>query len=146
MRMMEIAELDQVIRWLDEAGIGVLEVTGAEGGFRIAMEPAGAADQRAIPAENASIATHDGRNVVASVLPGVFWDRHPLRTEPLAPEASAVKAGDVIGLIAVGEAYAPVTAPAAGIVTRRLVASGTVVGFGTPLFDMVMPFPAGGAS
>jgi biotin carboxyl carrier protein len=130
---MEIAELEQIARWLEEAGLGLIEITGPHGSVRITMEGQGAiVDRSGVPAPSADPADL----LVTAASPGTFCDQHPTRTAPLAPEASAVRAGDIIGLVEVGGIYAPVAAPADGILARRLVAPGTLISYGTPLFDL----------
>jgi acetyl-CoA carboxylase biotin carboxyl carrier protein len=128
---MEAAEIEQVARWLEEAGIAVLDITGPARSIRITMDGAGTAD---LPSP--AVSAGGSRAVVAAASPGTFRDRHPLHGTPLASEGQAVKAGDIIGLVEAGGVFVPVTARADGTIVRRLAEPGTLVGFGTPLWEL----------
>jgi acetyl-CoA carboxylase biotin carboxyl carrier protein len=116
-------------RWLDATDIDRLELSGPEGALTLARTP-GPAPQAAAPGD----AARSG-DVVSTSL-GVFLERHPLAVRPFVEIGDAVAQGDMLGCLRVGALLTPVPAPAAGIVTHRLQAPGTLVGYGTPLFRL----------
>jgi acetyl-CoA carboxylase biotin carboxyl carrier protein len=77
-----------------------------------------------------------GGTLVPATLPGTFLTQHPSSSSPLVPLGGRVRAGDIVGLVQVGSIYAPVIAPVDGSLDRILAAPETLVGFGTPLFEI----------
>jgi acetyl-CoA carboxylase biotin carboxyl carrier protein len=133
---MKIEELGQLVRWLEEARTGALEIESDNYRLRMTLRP------DTTQADPISVTIDDGEGhgagvVVAANLPGIFLLRHPQRATPIVPLGAVVRAGDLVGLIQVGALYAPVIAASEGRVARILAVPQTLVGFGTPLFEIV---------
>lgn len=131
---MTVEELRQLAQWLEDAGIGVFEFEGDEFRLRMTVQP----DTAAGPV---SLAIDDGEDrddgvIVAAELPGIFLVKHPHGAAPLTPIGGRVRSGDLVGLIQVGSIYAPVIAGCDGTLAKVRAAPGTLVGFGTPLFEI----------
>ena len=67
---------------------------------------------------------------------GVFLHRHPLHHAALAEVGTAVRCGQVVGLLQIGALLLPVTSPCAGVVTGLLVEHGATVGYGARLVEL----------
>lgn len=67
---------------------------------------------------------------------GVLLSGHPLRQSPLVQVGELVQAGAALGLVRAGPLLLHVTAPCTGRVGERLVAEGSVVGYGTILMRL----------
>ncbi|MBL8697646.1 MAG: hypothetical protein JNK67_04710 [Alphaproteobacteria bacterium] len=140
---MEIGDIRQVLQWLEAAGLESIEIDGpglrlriARGGhassgrgLTVSVTPDGLADAPA------------GHKVTARVA-GVFRLRHPYAARPIVELGASVAAGAVIGLLQIGTIYAPVTARVAGIVGRLSAVPDSLVGYGTPLFE-IFDLPSG---
>ncbi len=137
--MMEIAEIEQLVRWLEEAGLDSIEIEGPEHGLRLRLQhEAGSAaagePSAAEPAAFLEPSQDNTADIVTARGPGQFQDRHPAREKPFVRVGDSVRSGDVLALVRTGPVYAPVTAPRDGRVEQILVAAGDLVGFGSPLF------------
>jgi acetyl-CoA carboxylase biotin carboxyl carrier protein len=130
---MEVAELRQIIAWAEAAGLSSLEISGP--GHNVRLLLAGGAVQTA----------HDGMaepaaaagTIIAAHVTGIFLAGHPMRSAPFVRPGDAVKAGDVLGLLKIGQIYAPVAAPQDGVVRRVLAETGTLCGYGTKLLEIM---------
>lgn len=117
---------------IDEPGLHVRMSRGPSGD-RWETDPEGHSPASAAPTPAAVAA----KTVVASApCAGVFLDRHPLRAAPLARPGERVRAGDVIGLLQLGQVLAPVLAPAGGVIVGARCAPGDLVGYGAPLMEI----------
>ena len=130
---MPIDSLQQLSTWLDDAGIGLLELRGPGVLLRLGRDAADAA-----PAGEWNAAVPDALHGITVNAPsaGVFLLSHPMQSSPLAPVGAQVRAGAPIGLLQIGALLLPVRAPQAAVVTSLHVPHGTVVGYGTPLVDL----------
>jgi acetyl-CoA carboxylase biotin carboxyl carrier protein len=123
--------IEQLSVWLRDTDIGLLELSGPAGAARLlhdgsSVHVVDASDSTPVPAPIA---------VLAPSL-GVFLERHPLHDRAIATIGAAIQAGAPLGFLQVGPLLSAVPAPQAGTVTEVLVAHGTVVGYGTPLFEL----------
>lgn len=132
----------QIAGWL--AGTDIERIEIDEPGLQVRMSRgAGGAQWEADPEANspASAARTPPAVAVQTVVAtapcaGIFLDRHPLRAAPLALPGQRVGAGDVIGLLQLGQVLAPVVAPAGGVIVGARCASGELVGYGAPLIEI----------
>jgi acetyl-CoA carboxylase biotin carboxyl carrier protein len=70
---------------------------------------------------------------------GVFTSSHPVSNEDAIAPGASVRAGQVVGYLEVGPVLRAVTASRDGVIGRRLVDNGTLVGWGQPLFELQEP-------
>lgn len=131
---MKVEELRQLVHWLEAAGIGALEIENGDDRLRLVLEPAGA------PPTPVTIDRDEGSDagdVIAAEFPGIFLVQHPQRTTPIVPLGEAVRAGDIVGLIRIGAVLAPVIARKNGTLAKVLAIPESLIGVGTPLFEIV---------
>jgi acetyl-CoA carboxylase biotin carboxyl carrier protein len=133
---MEIAELRQLIQWLEEKGIETFELEGTERKLRLSLRRREAAGPISVTIESGDDTGTDNGVVVAAALAGTFLIQHPARSAPFVRLGGPVRGGDVIGLVQVGAVYAPVTAPSNGALVKILAVPESLIGFGTPLFEI----------
>jgi acetyl-CoA carboxylase biotin carboxyl carrier protein len=131
---MRFDSVQQLSAWLADTDIAVLELSGPGVSLRLhqgdasgTIEAQGAAP--AMPMRPQSL-------TVRAPSVGVFLAAHPLHSSPLASPGARVRAGEPIGLMQIGVLLLPVHAPQDAIVRVVRAASGTPVGFGTPLFEL----------
>jgi acetyl-CoA carboxylase biotin carboxyl carrier protein len=134
---MPFLAIDALVAALAATDIAELELTGPDGHLLLRRGTGGAIERIEPPPATPAPAA------ITVAAPGVgrFLARHPLREVPLAAIGSRVAAGNLLGLLQVEDLLLPVVAPEAGVLAAVLVADGTLVGFGTPLFELT---PGGG--
>jgi acetyl-CoA carboxylase biotin carboxyl carrier protein len=135
---MRIDSLQQLSTWLDDAGIGLLELHGPGMLLRLGRD---AVDAAAMGERGAAVPHQEQDSqprgvTVNAPSAGVFLHSHPMQSAPLAPVGAQVRAGAPMSLLQIGALLLPVCAPQAAIVTGLRVPHGTVVGYGTPLVDL----------
>jgi acetyl-CoA carboxylase biotin carboxyl carrier protein len=133
---MKVKDLQQLVRWLEEAGIGSFEIENDDCSLRMNLR------SDATLSGPISVTIDDGEDtgcgvIVAAELPGIFLIQHPQNASPIVPLGARVRAGELVGLLQVGQIYATVTAGNDGRLAKILAAPETLVGFGTPLFEIV---------
>jgi acetyl-CoA carboxylase biotin carboxyl carrier protein len=135
---MRIDSLQQLSTWLDDAGIGLLELHGPGVRLRLGRDAAdGAAmGERSVATPGPSRPAPSTGVTVNAPCAGVFLHAHPMQATPLAPVGARVRTGATIGLLQIGALLLPVLAPRAAVVAGLRVAHGTLVGYGTPLVDL----------
>jgi acetyl-CoA carboxylase biotin carboxyl carrier protein len=124
--------VDQLCAWLADTDIALLELTSPTRTLRLLHD-----DTRV------TVETVDGPDglcqpalVVRAAAPGRFLQQHPLRDRALAVVGEDVAADAPLGLLQIGPLLLAVSAPSTGIVTDVLALHGTIVGYGTPLFEL----------
>ncbi|RXH38706.1 hypothetical protein XH99_00095 [Bradyrhizobium nanningense] len=122
--------VDQLSIWLKDAGLALLELRGPSASLRLVNDGVSvrAVDGEEIPPVDALSIT------VRAPSPGIFLDRHPLHAQAIALIGANVRAGEPLGFLQIGPLLLAVLAPRSGMVTDVLIAHGTVVGYGEPLF------------
>lgn len=132
---MHIDKLRQLIGWMSAAGLARIELKAPA--FEIRLQRSVGAPPPAPPAAIASQqpAAAPAASITAKGC-GFFHARHPSRDAPQVSPGQAVRAGDVIGVLAVGEQLLVVTADIEGTAGDYLVAEGQLVDYGKPLLAM----------
>jgi len=126
--------VDRLCAWLAGTDIGLLELKSPTTTLRLVQDGAAGAIQTVIGAE--ATRPRQPAFVVRAPGPGIFLDRHPLRDGAMAPIGSEIVAEAPLGFLQVGPLLRPVPASQTGTVTDVLAQPGTVVGYGTPLFNL----------
>ncbi|MDR6871754.1 acetyl-CoA carboxylase biotin carboxyl carrier protein [Bosea sp. BE125] len=132
--MMEIAEIEQLVRWLEEADLDSIEIDGPSHGLRLRLQREAGSAAADEPSAVLEPPQDDAAEIVTARGPGQFQDRHPAREKPFVRAGDSVRSGDILALVRTGPVYAPVTAPRDGRVEQILATAGDLVGFGSPLF------------
>ena len=122
--------VDQLSAWLKDANLGLLEPRGPGATLRLVND---GASVRVVEGEESPSVDAPSMTVRAPS-PGIFLDRHPLHERATALVAADVRAGDPLRFLQIGPLLLAVPAPRAGTLTDVLIAHGTIVGYGTPLF------------
>lgn len=139
---MELNELQQLIAKLEASGLHSLELSRPGERVKLTLRAnhevqvvnaTGMAEHLAAPAS--AQAAPAGTTVLTEAA-GLFLATHPMRSKPLAEVGQSVKKNDVLGLLKIGPIYAPVTAPADGVVTQILATDGELLGFGAPVLEI----------
>jgi len=123
-----VAELTALLQASD---IDLLELKGPSGTLRLTRW-----DGRIISTVADELDTSRSTVLVRSSGVGVFLDRHPLRLEPVLHAGGTVSAGAPIGFLRVGSLLTAILSPTDGVVIAMLAEPGSVVGYGTPLFEV----------
>jgi acetyl-CoA carboxylase biotin carboxyl carrier protein len=125
--------VDELCAWLAATDIGLLELKGPTGTLRLLHDGSSATVQHVDGPETRS---HADAVVVRALSVGLFLDQHPLCERAVAPIGAEVVAGAPLGFLQVDSLLTPVSAPQAGTVTDVFVKHGSVVGYGTLLFEL----------
>ncbi len=139
---MDLNELQQLIASLEASGLRSLELSRP--GERIKLTvgddhvvQVASADAAAEPFDApASVQAAQAGITVLTEAAGLFLATHPMRSKPLVEVGQGVKKNDVVGLLKIGHIYAPVTAPADGVVTQIIAEDGAVLGFGSVVLEL----------
>lgn len=131
-------ELRELITLIETSDINVLELRRPAFKLRleIAAEPRYSGPSQTDLSSSASVTDGGGTIVVTAPNFGVFSTRHPARQEAYAEDGAQVACGDTLAMLRINEIYTPVLSPIAGTL-RRLVADETLIGYATPLFEIV---------
>jgi len=137
---MQIAELKQLVEWLEQADIGSFEIESADCRLRLSLHRGNAPlSAPSLVVDCRGDAVIDDGIIVTAALPGSFVVQHPMSSAPLGRLGEQVQEGDIVGLIEVGSIYTPVAAPANGRLVGMLAVPEALVDFGTPLFQIQPP-------
>jgi len=139
---MELNELQQLAACLEASGLHSLELNRK--GERVKLTVRGGSEARIVTGAESVEATgpldspqqSPAAIVVTTESAGTFLATHPMRAHPLVEFGSIVKKHDVLGLLKVGLIYAPIIAPADGVVTQLLASDGALLGFGAPVLEL----------
>jgi acetyl-CoA carboxylase biotin carboxyl carrier protein len=140
---MELNELQQLVACLEASGFHSLELSRPDGRVKLTVSKSNEVRIEALADATAHVVSGDspqkspgGINVTAGSA-GIYLATHPMRSSPWVALGSAVKKHDVLGLLKIGPIYAPITAPADGVVTQILASDGVLVGFGAPVLEIL---------
>jgi acetyl-CoA carboxylase biotin carboxyl carrier protein len=127
--------VDQLCAWLADTDIGVLELTSPTRTMRLLHDGTRVTVETVDGTEGA----HQPAVLVRAPAPGIFLQQHPLRNRAIAAIGDDIAADALLGLLQIGPLLLPVFAPATGTLTDVLARHGTIVGYGTPVFEL-QPF------
>lgn len=126
---MTVEEIERLTAWCASAGIDEIEVS--EAGFSLRLRV-----QAAVTETPAAAAEAVFKGVRAPGV-GVFRLDHPTTGRPVAEPGQTVRKGETVGVLQVGPCLKAVLAPADGVLGAALAEDGAVVGYGTPLYELV---------
>lgn len=137
---MDVKKLRQIVEWVRSANLAQLDLRTDEFSLRL-VRPVSAAGvhPNTQPAAQDALLERDPtapRVAASATLCGRFLSRHPLRDQPEVRVGERFEAGALVGLIAVGELFLPVTAQIGGVMGAFLVDDDQLVGYGTPLVSL----------
>jgi acetyl-CoA carboxylase biotin carboxyl carrier protein len=123
----------QLSDWLSGTDIACLELRGP--GESICLRREGG---RIVVAQGEPALTPvDAPSVAATAASvGVFLHRHPLRDTAIAETGTAVRRGQIVGLLQIGALLLPVTSPCDGVVAAILLEHGATAGYGARLVEI----------
>lgn len=128
------SQLVQLATLLAGENVRTLQIETVRGPFRIRLAP------DAVPPDSGVGVTDQATRIVVAGTVGEFLTGHPHRREALVRPGGYVAPGDVLGLIRIGPLLTPVIFEAEGgdaMLAEVLAESGTIVGYGTPLFRVM---------
>jgi acetyl-CoA carboxylase biotin carboxyl carrier protein len=131
---MTIEEIERLAAWCASAGIGEIEVS--EAGFSLRLHMQSVIASTPVAAAEAPVPETVFKGVRAPGV-GVFRLDHPTTGRPVAGPGQAVRKGETVGVLQVGPCLKAVVAPADGVLGAALIEDGAVVGYGTPLYELV---------
>ncbi|MDX8534140.1 biotin attachment protein [Mesorhizobium sp. VK25A] len=130
---MTAEEIERLAAWCTAAGVGEIEL--AEAGFSLCLRI-----QSADPALRAAASEVPKAEVLKTVrAPGVGTFRlvHPTTGHPVIERGQPVRKGEVVGVLQIGSCLKGVVAPADGALGAALAEDGAVVGYSTPLYELL---------
>lgn len=131
---MSIEEIERLAALCAGKGVGEIELEEAGFSLRLRIETVvreAPADLVATPRAEAAF---DG---VTAPGVGLFRLEHPTIGRPVAEPGRPVRKGDTVGVLQIESCLKAVVAPADGVLGAALVEDGTVVGYGTPLYELI---------
>lgn len=129
---LSLDDIAAAIAILREGGIGSADLAGPWGRLKLRLQPMAAPAAPPIEAPTAP-----GGTVVTAPSIGMFRSRHPGQEAPIIAPGSAVRAGDILGLLQCGLLLTPVLAPVDGLLGDTLGEDGMAVGYGDALFNIL---------
>ncbi|WP_025038711.1 hypothetical protein [Bradyrhizobium sp. DOA9] len=126
--------VDQLCAFLAATDIGLLELKGPAGTLRLRHDGA-RVEVQMIEAATAAVATVPTQ-VIRAPVPGIYLDRHPLRSQPSAAVGAEVAAGTPLAFLQIGPLLLPVPAPEVGLVVEKFAEHGATVGYSAPLIGL----------
>ncbi|WP_296746879.1 biotin attachment protein [Mesorhizobium sp.] len=131
---MTAEEIERLATWCAAAGISEIEL--AEAGFSLCLrvQPAGT-EPRAAAAEAPK--AEPALKTVRAPGVGVFRLVHPTTGHPVIERGQPVRKGEIAGVLQVGPYLKGVVAPEDGTLGVALAEDGAVVGYGTPLYELL---------
>jgi biotin carboxyl carrier protein len=120
---------------LQTAGVDGIEIDQPARKVRIVVERGapGAAPRVQVSQPNSPVAQS---GALTAPMAGVFGSRHPGSVASTSGFPRVVAVGETLGFVRVGPVLLPVRTSEAGVLTRSVVADGSVVGYGDPLFEI----------
>ncbi|WP_192246588.1 biotin attachment protein [Mesorhizobium silamurunense] len=131
---MTVEEIEKLAAWCAAAGVSEIEL--AETGFSLRLHiQSGNAEPGAMVAEAAKAeAVFKG---VRAPGVGIFRLVHPTTGHPVVETGRSVRKGETVGVLQIGACLKAIVTPADGALGAALVEDGTVVGYGTPLYELL---------
>lgn len=128
----ETTNIERLAQILERSGVDAIEIE--EPGVSLKLVVDTTARTVESPTLAAAASPSGDNSVMAKAdVAGHFLATHPWRDQPFVAPGQCIEAGAIVGLVRIGLLYAPIVAPAAGIVDAVVAETGATVGYGTPI-------------
>jgi acetyl-CoA carboxylase biotin carboxyl carrier protein len=128
----ELTDIERLAQILERSGVDAIEIEEPGQSLKLVMDTG--ARMAASPTLAAAAGPAADHSVIAKAdIAGHFLAAHPWRDKPFVAPGQRIEAGAIVGLVKIGLLYAPIVAPAAGIVDAVIAETGATVGYGTPI-------------
>ena len=128
----EITDIERLAQILARSGVDTIEIEEPGLTLKLVVDTAARIATSARPAA-ADAPVTDHSVVAKAEVAGHFLAAHPWRDKPFVAPGQRIETGAIVGLVKIGLLYAPVAAPAAGIVDAVIAETGAIVGYGSPI-------------
>lgn len=138
---MNINQLRDLIALIDTSDINVLELKQPGSTLRLEIDARSGTIPTTTSTTSATLPAATAASTAPTVITvpapgfGIFTTRHPSHAAAFCQDGQRVAAGDTLALLRINELYVPVTSNATGQI-RQLVEEGSLIGYGTPLFEI----------
>lgn len=126
-----MTDLDDILDRMIAAGLSQLSYSEGRDSISMRLEPESAVPVSAAPTPVAEL------EAISTVSMGRLAFAHPGRPEDITTDGLAIAAGQAVAYVASGHAITAVVAQKPGTLGRKLAEEGDVVGYGTPVFEIV---------
>ncbi|WP_217578745.1 biotin/lipoyl-containing protein [Mesorhizobium sp. GbtcB19] len=127
-------EIERLAAWCVAAGIAEIELE--EAGFSLCLRLQSDVVEARLPAAEAPRTDVAMKSVRAPGV-GVFRLAHPTTGHPVVEPGQPVRKDETVGVLQVGPCLKAIVAPADGTLGAALAEDGAVVGYGTPLYELL---------
>jgi acetyl-CoA carboxylase biotin carboxyl carrier protein len=128
----DVTDIERLAQILERSGVDAIEIEETGQSLKLVLDMG--TPTTASPALAASIGPAGDAFVIAKAnVAGHFLAAHPWRAKPFVEPGQWIEAGATVGLVKIGLLYAPVVAPAAGIVDAVIAETGAMVSYGTSI-------------
>jgi acetyl-CoA carboxylase biotin carboxyl carrier protein len=127
----------QIAAWLAEADVDCIELQTGAVVLRMVRGSQGYQLQTADASASAPSFSPASPLAVTAQVAGIFLTRHPAGGGKFPAQGDHVQAGELLALLQIGLVLTPVLAPVNGTLGRCLQASGTQVGYGARLIELL---------
>jgi acetyl-CoA carboxylase biotin carboxyl carrier protein len=128
----ELTDIERLAQILERSGVDAIEIEEQGQSLKLVMDTG--TRMAASPALAAAAGPAADHSVIAKAdVAGHFLAAHPWRDKPFVAPGQRIEAGAIVGLVKIGLLYAPIVAPATGIVDAVIAETGAMVGYGTPI-------------
>ncbi|MCP3443106.1 acetyl-CoA carboxylase biotin carboxyl carrier protein subunit [Bradyrhizobium sp. CCGUVB14] len=134
----ELTEIAHLAQILERSGVATIEIEQPGQSLKLVVDTGPRMAESPMPATPAV----DHSVIAKADVAGHFLTAHPWRDRPFVAPGQRVEAGAIVGLVRIGLLYAPIVAPATGIVDAVIAEPGATVGYGTAI-ARIRPLPEG---
>lgn len=131
---MTAQEIERLAAWCAAAGVSEIELAQAGFSLCLRIQPANVEPRATVSEPPKAEMIFTG---VRAPGVGVFRLAHPTTGHPVVERGQAVRKGGTVGVLQIGPCLRAVIAPADGVLGAALVEDGAVVGYGTPLYELL---------
>ncbi|HSW20111.1 MAG TPA: biotin/lipoyl-containing protein [Ramlibacter sp.] len=138
---LQLGDLRRLVRHLQSSEVTCFEYEGPQFALRLVCARSPGAPRSAERTAAVHVAPPPVQALASAALvksPGIgrFFLQHPLGDRPPIREGGQVEAGQILAFLRVGQVLTAVLADRAGVVVRRRVEEGALVGYGETLFEL----------